>query len=163
MKLHETLRLHTPYVVAATSLDSDYAQQSLFSDSDILTLQEKFLTSGFHYVTVHNRAFGRAFVDLFLSSLNHFTSSACVTLGDVALPDTITDVYQELLLGGFVTENGQAQAMDDFFVDDFYHDFVWVEACEELQAAPWFEAFENKLRSLQEMQDLPVIVISYHE
>lgn len=165
MKRHEAIGHHSSsYSKGATVLqDEHHYHGAFFSDSDILALQEKFLTSGFHYITVRNREAGRALVEMFLLSLNHYKNSACVTVGDTALAHDITDIYQELLLGGFVDEHGIAQALEDFFTDNFYHDFVWIEACEELCSASWFAAFEDTLTVLQSALDIPIMVILYEE
>jgi len=134
-----------------------------FSEQQILLLQEKFLTNGFQYIKVKNIMAGRNIIQLFLDSLGVYHDIAAITLSNMRLPNYITHVYRELANEGFLDPFGQ-QYLDDYFIDNFYFDFVWIEATQELfNSSHWFNDFQDKLMSFKINEHIPIIVVSYDD
>ena len=128
------------------------------SEHDILDLQDKFLNNGFHYIAVSSVSFGRLLISRFLRSLNCYHENAILTISNPIGNNTIIDLYYELLQGGYLSGN---KDLDDFFIDQFYYDFIWIEACHELVDQKWFSEFFSKLLSFKIDRHIPVLVISY--
>jgi len=130
------------------------------SEHDILDLQDKFLNNGFHYINVSDLQFGRSLVFQFLKSLKHCHENAILTVSMSLLDAPITDVYYELIQGGYL-DKSQHKDLDEFFIDQFYYDFLVIEACHELVDSYWFSEFFNRLINFKIDQNIPVLVVSY--
>ena len=133
------------------------------SEHDILDLQDKFLNNGFHYITVSDITFGRALVSRFLKTLPCYTNNAVLTIAPEALDSkasSITDVYYELAQREY-TDTDKTSDLHDFFIDQFYYDFLWIEACHELVDSNWFAEFFRNMVDFKIDQHIPVLVISY--
>jgi len=132
------------------------------SEADILYLEDKFLTNGFHYITVKDVAAGRSLVSSFLHSLNYYSDNAVLTLSDYSLDSSIADIYYELLQGGYVDSCSYSD-FDEFFIDQFYYDFMWIEATKETIDEKWFAEFFGKMINFKLNEHIPVLIISYLE
>ena len=122
-----------------------------FSEQDILDLNDAFLTNGIHDITVPSIHAGRGLISTFLSSLNYYSNVACLTAHDVPHDPTIFDIYSEVA----------GSSLEEFFVENFYFDFMWIEALPELTSTVWFTDFEQRLLSFNIDHILPIIVLSY--
>ena len=127
------------------------------SEHEILDLQDTFLNNGLHYITVSDVNFGRILVNRFLYSLNCYHNNAILTIASPVTDNSITDLYYELLQGGYTEHN----SMTEFFIDQFYYDFIWIETCHELLDTSWFAEFYATLKHFKIDQHIPVLVISY--
>lgn len=134
------------------------------SEQVILELQDKFLTNGFHYIKVPNQVVGRTLVERFVSSLQMYHhDGACVTLSEQQLPPMITHVYRSISNKGYL-DPFDIRDMEEFFIEDFYYDFMWIEATKELLATPWFIEFEKILLDFHMEKHIPIVVVLYeHE
>jgi len=131
-----------------------------FSDSDILNLQDAFLTNGIHYIKTDNIFAGRALITLFLNSLNCHNNVATLSLSSEPLQNGITDLYAELILGGHLNQN-LSHELEDFFLEKFYYDFMWIEATEKLLDSFWTEEFFKKITDFKLDQLIPILIVSY--
>jgi len=131
------------------------------TDTDIFTLQDAFLDNGFHYIQVKDVDAGRALIETFLYSLGTYHFIGCLTVAQQALNSTITDVQLELF--GAHTYGKRCGDLEEFFIEQFYYDFLWIEACHELQATAWYDAFKQKIVELNLNQHIPIIILSYEE
>jgi len=138
------------------------------SEYDILDLQDKFLNNGFHYVNVSDLQFGRSLVFQFLKSLNYYHENAVLTISTPIVDNSlntinniyINDIYYELVQGSYL-DNLQHRDLDEFFIDQFYYDFLWIEVSHELIDTSWFFEFFNRLVRFKVDQHIPVLVMSY--
>jgi len=130
------------------------------SEHEILDLQDKFLNNGFHHITVCNVAFGRSLVNRFLRSLNCYNNNALLTITNSVSDSSTTDLYYDLLQSGYIY-GPMSKEFDEFFIDQFYYDFMWIEACHELVDQPWFAGFFSKISDYKIDQQIPLLVISY--
>ena len=125
------------------------------TEYDILYLQDAFLINGFHSLHVSNQAVGRTLIHNFLQSLPMYTHNACLTLNNtVDLPATIIDIYAALYNEGL-----HEQAIEEFFINEFYFDFVWIEISDALCQAPWFGHFSKILEAYE--QQMPIIKVYF--
>lgn len=123
------------------------------TEHDILFLQDAFLINGFQSIHVANQAVGRALIQSFLQCLPMYTHNACLTLNDTAgLPSNIVDISAALHYEGL-----QEQAIEEFFINEFYFDFVWIEISDALIQAPWFGHFNKILEAYG--QQVPIIKV----
>jgi hypothetical protein len=133
-----------------------------FSENEILALQEKFLRNGFQYIKVQDCKAGRSIVQRFLDSLAVYHDIACISLSDNPLPKYITDIYYELANCGYLDPFGQ-HYLDDYFIEHFYFDFIWIEATQKLFSSTWFQDFEDKILSFKIDEHIPFIIVSYEK
>jgi len=134
-----------------------------FSESDILYLHNIFLTHGSHAIRVNNVAQGRTIIAAVLQSLNYYSAVACLSLSDQALENSIFDISYALTLGGYLTNHNSEIRLEEFFLDQFDVDFMWVEATQELIHQPWFESFMHHLELLKFEHHMPIIVVFYED
>lgn len=128
------------------------------SEFDILDLQDKFLNNGFHYIAVNNINFGRSLIDRFVHSLHCYHDNAILTISSPITGSCVIDLYYELLQGGY-TSGGRD--IEEFFIDQFYYDFLCIEACHELVDQRWFIHFFSQLLHFKLNKHIPILVISY--
>ena len=131
------------------------------SESDILYLQDAFLTNGFHHIQVKNVAAGRNIIRTFLDSLAVYHDTACLTAVDLG-QEGVFDINNALHDGGYLDLLGDKE-LEEFFIEEFYFDFMWIEASRELISSAWFIDFERKLEDFKITRHIPMIVISYQE
>jgi len=131
-----------------------------FSDSDILNLQDAFLTSGIHYIKTDDVSTGRALTTLFLNSLNCYHNIAALSMTSEPLQTKTTDLYAELILGQHLNQN-LSHELEDFFLEKFYYDFMWIEATKKLLDSFWTQEFFRKITDFKLDQLIPILVVSY--
>jgi len=125
------------------------------TETDILSLQDAFLTTGFHSIEFTDQAAGRNLIKNFLHSLPTYRSIACLTLDNgLDLPNTVFDLYASLYNDGL-----SEQAIEEFFINDFYYDFMWIEISATLLSEPWYKHF-CKIMAQYEKQ-MPIVKVFY--
>lgn len=135
-------------------------RQHPFSEAEILELQDKFLSEGIHHIKVADVAAGRDLINTFLDSWTIYRELSCVTLSNMPLESYITNIYHELLLHGHI-HRSQSQNLEEFFIDQFYFDFLWIECTSRLTEQPWFADFQMNLFNFRLEQQMPIFMISY--
>ena len=128
-----------------------------FSEQDILELQDEFLTNGFHYLTVSNIQTGRKIISTFLSSLNYYQEVGCLTVADQALMQNVSNIYELLENSDYL----QNMNFEEFFLENWYYDFVWIEAIEQLWYLSWFKKLYLQLADGTLEDSLPIFILSY--
>ena len=129
---------------------------SPFSEKDILFLQSAFTVPGVHTITVSSVEQGRELMHQLLTSLDWYQDVAYLASSD-ALPykdatQVLTKIEQP------ITHESIAQ----FFIDEFYYDFLWIELNDSLLHEPWLHSFENQLSNFHIADMIPVIIVSYN-
>jgi len=133
--------------------------QDPLSEHDIFDLQDKFLTPGFHYVKASDIKFGRTIINKFLSLLYCYNEIAVLTAADLPLANHITDIHYTLLKEGYLSSS--FFELEDFFIEQFYYDFMWIEVSQELIQTKWFSDFFEKMIHFTLIQNIPVLIFSY--
>lgn len=136
--------------------------QHPFSEVQILELQDKFLSEGIHHIKVADIAAGRNLVHTFLDSLTVYHEVACLTVSNAPLESYITNIYHELLLQGYIDQY-EARNLEEFFIEQFYFDCLWIECTAELMEQSWFADFQINLLNFKLDRQMPIIMISYGE
>ena len=131
-------------------------------EDDLIALQEKFLTPGFQYLKVPTIKTGRVLIETILSSLNCYGRSSVVSLDASAWVQGADNLFVRLKEGGFLDPMSVFD-LEDFLLDYFEGDFLWIEATQQLLAQPWFSYFEQKIVDLNIAQHIPVLIISYDQ
>jgi len=132
--------------------------QEPFTESEILLLQDKFLNNGFQRIQVKNIQLGRTLIETFLESMHMHNSIACLTLEQAFPKSTVSDIYYELMANNYINDN-----LEQFFIDQCYYDFMWIEATPELKANKWFSKFEQYIIDYKLDQHIPIMILSYQE
>ncbi len=134
-----------------------------FSDGEILDLQEKFLTNGFQYLKVQNVIKGRSLIYSFLNSLSMYQEVGCLTLlGQPILKEGVVDIYYDLSAGGYLS-SFKPHYLEEFFIEQFYFDFIWIEGTRQLLTSHWFEDVKRKMIDMAIDQHIPMVVCVYEE
>ncbi len=139
------------------SIDLVEFGHEFLTDQEILNLQDAFLTNGIHYIKTATIESGRALVHSFLESLPIYTEIACLSLHDY-VDHSVIDMYGELLDNNYL--NG-THDLEDFFIDQCFIDFLWIEASQELLDAPWFARFDRTIHDFKLCQTMPIIIFVY--
>lgn len=124
------------------------------TELDLLYLSMIFTTKGVHRIRASDELSSRLLIKNVLTSLHWyhqiaFISTAADTLDFsdniiARLPKPIDDL-----------------AIERFFLEEFYYDFIWIELTEDLKKEHWLEIFKETLQSFQIDQIIPVIVVEY--
>jgi len=129
-------------------------------EEDILCLQELFLSNGWHCISVDDIHAGRSMVSTMLYSLNYYHDIACLTVAEQQpLDSRCCDLYTKLLEKGHL--DSQSYDIEEFFLEDFYADFLWIEETEELKDAAWYNHFLQTVHDLKIDNHMPIILLSY--
>ena len=135
--------------------------QSPFSESDVLKLQDTFLTNGIHYIKTTNIQTGRMIIQTFLQSLPIYTEIASLTMSE-NLDTSVVDMYAELLDNNYLNCS-DPKNLEEFFIDQCFIDFMWIEANQELLNTNWFAIFEKNVHDFKLCQTMPIIILMYED
>jgi hypothetical protein len=128
---------------------------------DILYLQKIFLTKGFHRIHVPTVCDGRSLMYKLLRSMHFFNDIACLTC--ITKPAISLDVCD--LLGDLRTyckEDTSINTIEEFFLDVFFTDFMWIELNEALLNDPMVQQAVYIMHAIEIAHRIPVIAISYN-
>ncbi len=126
------------------------------TETEILILQDKFLTNGFQSIQVKDITAGRALIQTFLASFTMYCNVACVSLEQESLHTDMFNIYYEL-----ETSKNVDLTLEQFLIDQFYFDFIWIEETPSLLSKSWYQEFKNLIIGHKLDQHLPIIILSY--
>lgn len=130
------------------------------SEQSILEIQEKFLSNGFQYLKVQSIQEGRALIETFLNTLGLYNDVACLTTAKDSIPHNATDIYRILEAGGYLSPF-EDYYLEEYFVEHFYFDFMWIEATTDMLMSSWFENVKKILIHTAIDQHIPILVCVY--
>ena len=130
------------------------------SEQAILEIQEKFLVNGFQYLKARSIQEGRSIIETFLQTLNFYHNVACLTTVKKLPLYEATDIYAVLEVGGYL-DSFEQQYLEEYFVEHFYFDFMWVEATTEMLISDWFEEVKKTLINSAIDQHIPILICVY--
>ena len=151
-----------PSSIIVSSMHQHVFDHDSLTNNDILLLQEKFLSNGFQYIKVKNLNSGRLIINRFITSLRIYCDMAVVTNEELEPKKNIYNIYNELLIGGYLNPF-ELGFMEEFFVEEFYFDFLWIEANEKLLKSSWYQHFEKKLIAFKCDQNIPIITLFFQD
>lgn len=148
--------------LSKSSIDLGLDKQSRYIkmpcvEKDILYLQEIFLANGFHHLKVKNIETGRLLISLFLHSLNYYHEVACLTVDNNPLDKSIFNLYRAMLKLDALNQHD----LEDFLVEYFYCDFMWIEATKDLTGSSWFPMFKKVMHAFNIDKHIPIVILSY--
>lgn len=133
------------------------SKNKTINEEQILALQDLFLESGFHEITVSTLQQGRELIYTLLNALRCYSSIGCITQQKLPLKNNVFDIFEYLEFYGFCSDSHQ---LDLFFTQECEFDFIWIEYT---KTQPWNIDFENALRNAKIDHNIPIIcLISDH-
>ncbi len=136
--------------------------QEPFSESQIIALQEKFLENGFQYIKVRSVTKGRTIIESFLQSLGLYQDIVILSTTPILPKTMVTDLYYELSNSGYLN-SFEPYYLEEFFIEHFYYDFMWIEATRDILNEPWFDDFKKKIIDMGLDQHIPIMVVLYED
>lgn len=125
----------------------------------IISLNDKFLTNGMHFIKVKDVEHGRSLMQTFLTSLNYYHEVAALSTNDQPLDNSVINLFKVLDEGGWLRY--PYNDFCEYLCDHFYSDFLWIEATHDLLSADWYKNFEHHLIDLHFDKSMPIMLISY--
>ena len=136
--------------------------QEPFSEAQIIALQEQFLGNGFQYIKVRTVAKGRVIIESFLQSLGLYQDIAILSTTPMLPKTSMTDLYYELSNSGYLN-SFESCYLEEFFIEHFYYDFMWIEATRDLLNATWFDDLKRKIIDMGLDQHIPIMIVLYED
>lgn len=136
----------------------NYLEVQRLSEQEILDLQELFLTYGYNHLSASSLGQARTLISLFVETLHSFSRIACLTTSSLALSDNVCRLHDELALHGALAFDHRQ--LDEFLLNSFYYDFLWIECSDDLMQAPWFSYFEKKLHDYNIASSMPILFVT---
>lgn len=128
-------------------------------DFQIIELQNIFMKPTIHEITVKNMSSGRSLINIILKSLRYYHNIGCLTAIPICLDDQTIDMYQ--LIQKYTQSFQIDRAIEDFFVDHSYFDFVWIEMAKDLLDQFSLQDIKRMCEILTIHESIPVIMIHY--
>jgi hypothetical protein len=117
------------------------------AEKDILFLQDAFLKNETHNLIFSSFKNSRQITTSILESLSCHKNIAYMS-------------EEQFLEGGFdIVAYVKNNNLQDLFLDNFYFDFLYIERSFAIVNSPWFEQFENYLKSYSFDKTLPIIQV----
>lgn len=140
----------------------DIRQLSLeLTPEDILYLQELFLTNGFHHIRVPTVNDGRFLMYKLLHSMHFFNDIACLTCIDEPIISLdVCDLLNDLRIHCKGEES--INAIEEYFLEVFFTDFMWIELNEALLNDPMVQHAIYIMHAIEFAHKIPVIAMSYN-
>lgn len=130
-------------------------------EEDILYLQDKFMIPGIHHMKVDSVISGRFIINSVLNSLNYYKNIACLSSFHLPIQEPVIDIYQELAQQNCIQDPDTN--LTDFFIEQFYYDFLWIEASHHLISSKWYSLFEQQIMNLHLNKLIPIVFVSYDD
>lgn len=151
------------YQGPAIDIQQNFYVSLPLSEQTIIELHSMCMLEGFHAITVPDLAAGRSMMSTLLSSLNYYDAVAALTIReDEALPDYVADLFQ-LMEGNLRSRLSDNETIEQFFLEKFNFDFLWIEACLELVDTPWYSSILQVIQKFNIHNEIPIFIISYEE
>lgn len=124
------------------------------TELDVLYLSMIFTTKGVHHIRASDELSSRLLIQNVLSSLQWYHQIAFISTADDQL-DFADNIIARL------PKQIDELAIETFFLEEFYYDFIWIELTQDLQKEQWLALFQEKLQSFQIDQIIPIVIIEY--
>lgn len=131
-----------------------------FSENDVMYLQAMFLTPGVHHINIDSISKIRAVIQKILESLQYHQKSACLTLSSLLLAPDVCDIVKVLITDDYLVS---ADSLTQFFLDQFYFDFLWIEETPQLLDSIWYEQFKQHLIDFNFNRSVPIVIVCLAE
>lgn len=150
---------------AKKKLSSNAQEALLFNpplrDSEIIKIQSLFMTPSIQCLKTKNISTGRALINTFLYSLNHYQQIGCLSTSEIQSRSNTLNIYQ------MATENNQghslATTIENLCTEISFIDFAWIELTKKLQQQISNSQLQNICENLSAHEQIPVMVICYED
>ncbi|KKP35432.1 MAG: hypothetical protein UR26_C0005G0046 [candidate division TM6 bacterium GW2011_GWF2_32_72] len=128
------------------------------TEKDILEYQDIFLSNGQRRIQVKSFEMGRSFIYTFLNALNCYQNIACFS-SSIKLNRGL-NLYDFLMTHSSEFNWLNDELMEEFLLDYFNFDFIWIEEDIKLLNNVIYQKFMAKMEELNLIGSLPVIILS---
>lgn len=133
----------------------------LLTEDDILFLQDIFLANGLHHIKVANMVAGREIIYKLLQSMHYYHDVTCLTGNEkIPLNKKVCNLYQAIKK--YCGLNATYQDIEEYFLEQCYTDFMWVESSDELWENTIVAYAFQAMHELDIAHHIPIINVSYN-
>ncbi len=152
--------VHTRSLQASNNLFNKIVSEKLllvkesFEEEDILTIQDTLLTPGLYIWQVDDLLVARAGLKMFLTAISIYNNIAMYSDDNDVLYDETINIKHDLERMNVC----QNEEIEDYFVENFYADFMWIEKDEKQDAK-----IDTILRILENNnfhKSIPIIILA---
>ena len=132
------------------------------SEYDIITLHKQFLSNGFHTISGVDVQSTRKTIFVFLQSLNYYHNIGFLSFSCDTFHGYFYNIYKELLNGDYLN-TACDKDIEQFFLEHFFFDFIWIEESPALLKSGWYIYFKQKLIDLNINKSIPIITVNFEK
>ena len=125
-------------------------------EEEILSFCDLLLMPGIHYVSFGSLKEGRKTVNLFIEFLKCFHTIGFIDC--IGIQNRGMNLYE--LFASYQDDVQLRQALDQFFIDDFSYDFIWIVYPKYQVARTFINIFLDQLLTFNIDQKIPIVFIS---
>ena len=124
------------------------------SERDIMYLQQICMIPGVHTIAVPSLASGRNLLIEIIAALAWHQD-----VGYLGVEEFSTTKYPITNITQAFEWPLDQEKLEEFFIDSFYNDLIWIEHTTQLFSMPWIETFEQQLLAYKLDTMIPIIII----
>lgn len=132
--------------------------KELFSEYDILALNDLLLSKGVHTVKVQDFVIGRKILQMFLTILNYYQEVYWLSLQSEKRSSELQDLYHELERYGCF-KNGSKELYEYYFYDAFHGDCLIIEHSAQIEAEVWYKDLTHALWQSYICERIPIVLM----
>jgi hypothetical protein len=130
------------------------------SESEIIELHNILMTPAQHAIYTSSVTNGRALINTMLHSLAYYHYVGCLTT-NMWDDSQILDIFKIIHKDAQV--HGLWYAIDLFFINYHYLDFIWVELTDQLLVEMGLKYVTQMCHLLTKHQSIPVVILNYEK
>lgn len=128
------------------------------NDSQIIEIQDLFMTPSIHQLTTKNISTGRELLENFVYSLKHYQKIALLSTVDFVWKKETVNLYKLVQKSNHISI---AMSLEKLCTEITFIDFVWIELTQKLCAQLSENQLQNICQNLSSQNQVPVILMSY--
>lgn len=130
--------------------------RDLFSEYDILALNDLLLSNGMHTIKVQNNLIGRKILDMFLTLLNYYEHIYWLSAHHRQDKAGLYDLYDALKQYG-CCESSSLELYEAYFYGEFHGDCLIIEHDDQLVKEKWYTDVLQALCQSHICDRMPVV------
>lgn len=132
-----------------------------FTESDVLYLQDMFISPGIHEIRTTTIKQGRCIMQTILDSLKYFHAIGCIT-NESGLSDFVCDIQRHIALDSSYNHDAIAN-LEYFLTIHPCFDFIWIELTDKIAHMYTIDHIKNIFNMYQANERMSVIIVQYYE
>jgi hypothetical protein len=132
--------------------------KDLFSEYDILALNDLLLSNGLHTVKVKDFVIGQKVIEMFLTLLNYYQQVYWLSLQDKKCLSGFQNLYKELEQYGCFN-NASKELYEYYFYDAFHGDCLIIEHSQQIESEVWYKDLTDVLSQSYICQRMPIVLM----